>query len=35
MIALHGLKKALLPSIAETYSVLNHLDKASVLRRKA
>lgn len=34
-IALHGLKKALLPIIAETYSVLDHLDKGSVLRRKA
>lgn len=34
-IALHGLKKTMLPFIAETYSVLDHLDKGSVLRRKA
>ncbi|QIG50990.1 FAD-binding oxidoreductase [Nordella sp. HKS 07] len=34
-IALHGLKKTMLPLIAETYSVLDHLDKGSVLRRNA
>lgn len=34
-VALHGLKKAMLPAIAKTYSVLDHLDKGSVLRRKA
>ncbi len=33
-VALHGLKKAMLPAIAKTYSVLDHLDKGSVLRRK-
>ena len=34
-VALHGLKKAMLPVIAKTYSVLDHLDKGSVLRRKS